>query len=295
MRLASLLLVSALSIASAACDDTNERRAAAIQATRGGDEAAADRGAAELEKILEKTPRDRMALYALAQHLQRRGRVDDARYLYERLVLAGAGQEEGERAKEELAKIGLPPPVPAASASASASATLPPIAPTAIVPGKGIEGLSLGMSREAAEKLVGPCERERPVDGGVVCSSLGRGMEALYRDGKVARVGLLGEGRELVSPRGERAPFRAFVGATPEGVTLGMPAAEAEAKLGPPAQRRAPTSALITRDGNITMALWDYPKKGLTLEIDQTARGPIVSGIEIPTIDGRPLPTGGKP
>ena len=292
MRLAALLVASLLC---AGCDDTNERRAAAIQATRGTDEAAAERGAAELEKILEKSPRDRLALYALATHFQRHGRVDDARYLYERLVVAGAGQEEGERAKEELAKIALPPASAVAPPPSPSASIAPSLAVTAIVPGKGVTGLSLGASREEAEKLVGRCEEERVTDDRVVCVLRLRGMELVYKQGKVARVGLYGEGRELVSPRGERAPFRPFVGATAEGLTLGVPAAEAEAKLGPPITRRAPNSALITRDGNITMELWDYPKRGLTLEIDQTPKGPIVSGIQIPTIEGRPLPSGGKP
>ena len=293
-----LVVAIVLAAALAGCDDTNERRAAAIQATRGEDATQAAQGAAELEKILEKSPRDRLALYWLGQYCLKRDRPEDARFLYERLVSSSPATEEGEKAKDELAKLTAKKAATAATAAAASAseAPLPPLAPTAIVPGKGITGVTVGMTRDAVTKLVGPCEREITEGPTVSCLLPHLGMEVVYKDGKVVRVGLYGAGRERTIDTRTSVRFRQFVGATPDGIELGMRADDANAKLGKPAGRRAPLSALMTREGSITMEIWDYPKLGLSLEIDATVRGQFVSGVQIPTVDGRPLPApGGKP
>lgn len=289
-------MIAAVGLALAGCDDTTARRAAAIEATRGTDAAQAAQGAAELEKILEKTPRDHLALYWLGHYYVVHGRPDDARWLYERLIATSPLSEEAEKAKDELAKAAAAKKAAAPPASASADAPLPPLAPTAIVPGKGITGVTLGMTREAVVKVLGACERELPADSPTTCLLPSKGMEVVYKDGKVASIGLYGEGRERITDPTTRYRFRGFTGQTPDGIELGMRADDAATKLGKPAGKRAPLSALMTREGAITMEIWDYPKLGLSLEIDATSRGQVVSGVQIPTVGGRPLPTaGGKP
>lgn len=313
LLLAAVIAVMPAAVVAVGCDDTNQRRTEAIFQVRGGDEAAADRGAATLEAMLAKNPRDRLALSALGDFYRRRGRTDEAKMLYERLLSTSPGSEEADRARESLG-------VMAAAATASAEARAPKtqpaptasLAPTAIVPGKGIEGLSLGAKRADVEKRLGPCQLVTTGDKETVCHYFARGIEVAFaidkadkadkdRAEKVVRVSVYREGREHVASTQVRTPYRGFVGAmgsASAAVSVGLPIADVEAALGPPTGKRLPVAPVIARDESLTVEVWDYAKKGYALEIDLASRGgKHVSGIHIPTVEGRPAdaPTTGKP
>lgn len=313
LLLAAAIAVMPAAVVAVGCDDTNQRRTEAIFQVRGGDEAAADRGAATLEAMLAKNPRDRLALSALGDFYRRRGRTDEAKMLYQRLIDTSPGSEEADRARESMG-------VMAAAATASAEARAPKtqpaptasLAPTAIVPGKGIEGVSLGAKRADVEKRLGPCQLVTAGDKETVCHYFARGLELAFavdkadkadkeKTEKVVRVSVYREGREHVAATQVRTPYRGFVGAmgsASAAVSVGLPIADVELALGPPTGKRLPVAPVIARDESLTVEVWDYAKKGYALEIDLASRGgKHVSGIHIPTVEGRPADAAatGKP
>jgi hypothetical protein len=281
----------------AGCDDSGERRTRAIQESRSADTAVAEQGAMALEKILEKTPNDALALYNLGRYRQRTGRTVEARHLFERLVATTPDSDEVEVARGEIARLAgeeaarqPPPPAPPASSAAPP----PPLAAVPILPGKGAGKDLLGRPLAAAEKEPPP-DRQSDEAGAVHFYWYSRGYDALYVKGKLARIGFYREGREDVRSEGTRtftSRYRGFVGSTPEGVAVGQPEADAIARLGPPEARRRPHAPVVGKDDAITVELLDYPKKGLTLEIDTSKQGRVVGAIQIPTVEGRPLAQG---
>jgi hypothetical protein len=282
------------------CDDSGEKRTKAIQESRSADAAVAERGATELEKILQRSPNDGLALYNLGRYRERTGKPVEARLLFDRLVATNPDSDEVEVARGEIARLtsqeaaAAQPPKPAAPPAASEPPPAPLVA-IPIAPGKGAGKNLVGRPLAAAEKEDPPELRRVDEKGDVHFHWFSRGSEAVFAKGKLARLGLYREGREDVRSEGTRTEmhrYRGFVGATPEGIAVGMLEADALARLGPPEARRRPRAPVVGKDDMITVELLDYPKKGLTLEIDTSPKGRLVGAIQIPTVEGRPLAQG---
>jgi hypothetical protein len=285
---------------SGCADEANARHQAVIQ-TRSASSAEADTGARALEAILDKHPRDKIALLALARHYRARGRITDARVLYERLVATGSRSEEGDRGQEELAQLlsehplapvtphgtGRPAPVPPVP-----SASGPAAAPVVLVPGKGFGEIVIGAPRSVVERVLGACSitTGTPDDG--VCHHLSRGLEIAFAAGNVRRVSAMRGGRELVLPDGQRRVYAPFVGGTRDGLSVGMLEGDLEARIGRPSTRRRPMIALVAKDESQPLELQDHPARGYTIEIDLTRGGRVVGAVHIPTVEGRSFDTG---
>jgi hypothetical protein len=122
------------------------------------------------------------------------------------------------------------------------------------------------------------------------CHRFSLGIDVVTAAGSVSRVSFVREKRELFE-KGTHHLYRGFVGRTPDGIEVGMPAESASAKLGAPATRRLPVAPRVADDGSIPLEIDDYPKKGFSLEIDLTRNGRVVGAIDVPDADGLPMPT----
>ena len=176
-----------------------------------------------------------------------------------------------ERAKSHLAALDAAGSASSAKPPASvSSATPPPPAPVAINPPKSAGGVTL------------PLPRARPLG---------------LRDGTVVRIGLHHAGRTVPAADFLDRRYAGYEGQTPEGVKLGMPRDELVKRLGEPTQRFRPFGVASHGDGSLPFEVWDYPQKGLTVEIDLAGEGPFVGAIHVPKLGlvGKPVEATKKP
>ncbi len=142
--------------------------------------------------------------------------------------------------------------------------------------------IHLGDTRATLTRLLGPCEAAPGADG--VCVYWQRGLELELSSGRVQRMvahqagdaSLLADG----AAKGRFGLFRQSIGQ----VQIGMSAAALLNLLGPPDQRLLPLGNNPGPDAGV----WEYPKRGLAVEVEPVAGKPQVVRIHVPLAPGRP-------
>ena len=238
------------------------------------------RAKAGFQKMLADDPHDtKVMLWLAVMHVQDR-ELDDAEALYRRVIADSKDPGEIGQAKDALAKLDVLAAAASAAPATSAVVIPPPAVP--IVLGKSAGGVTVGDTLAAVEKALGPCADHAEAPPARVCHYAARGLDVGLKDDKVVRIGLYHAGRIVPAADFLDRRYAGYVGESAEGVRIGLGRDELVQKLGEPTQRFRPFGMASHGDGSLPFEVWDYPKKGVSFEMDLTGGGPIVGAIHVP-------------